>query len=161
VALAGHPKARCSPRRRGFRRGRLGRSHSCASGTSILPWRAMAPRVAGQEQSWLHRAIPPLRRRRKRPCTMTTNPPLPVDDAQAFLAANPNVQWIDAVIFEMNGIPRGKRIRRSDLVAAAKGGLMMPSSIFVMDPLGNCVAETGRLWETGDHDHPCHLLAGT
>ena len=38
---------------------------------------------------------------------------------------------------------------------------MMPSSIFIMDPLGNCVAETGRLWETGDHDHQCHLLSGT
>ena len=61
----------------------------------------------------------------------------------------------------MNGIPRGKRVRRSDLAAVAKNGLMMPSSVFIMDPLGNCVEETGRLWETGDHDHQCHLLAGT
>ena len=30
-----------------------------------------------------------------------------------------------------------------------------------MDPLGNCVEETGRLWETGDPDHQCHLLSGT
>jgi glutamine synthetase len=30
-----------------------------------------------------------------------------------------------------------------------------------MDPLGNCVEETGRLWETGDRDHHCHLLSGT
>jgi glutamine synthetase len=83
------------------------------------------------------------------------------DEASAFLNAHPTVQWIDAFLFDMNGIPRGKRVRRSDLAAVAKNGLMMPSSVFIMDPLGNCVEETGRLWETGDHDHQCHLLAGT
>jgi glutamine synthetase len=86
---------------------------------------------------------------------------LTIDEAQAFLDANPGVQWIDAFLFDMNGIPRGKRLRRADLIGVAKGGLMMPSSVFIMDPLGNCVEETGRLWETGDHDHHCHLLSGT
>jgi glutamine synthetase len=90
-----------------------------------------------------------------------TNTRLTVDEAQAFLAANPALQWIDAFLFDMNGIPRGKRIRRSDLLGVVKGGLMMPASIFVMDPLGNCIEETGRLWETGDPDHQCHLLGGT
>ena len=37
---------------------------------------------------------------------------------------------------------------------------MMPASVFIMDPLGNCIEETGRLWETGDRDHQCHLLSG-
>jgi glutamine synthetase len=90
-----------------------------------------------------------------------TNARVTNDEAKAFLDANPAVQWIDAFVFDMNGIPRGKRIRRSDLLNVVKNGLMMPSSVFIMDPLGNCVAETGRLWETGDHDHPCHLLGGT
>jgi glutamine synthetase len=92
-----------------------------------------------------------------------TNARLTIDEAQAFLDANPLVQWIDAFVFDMNGIPRGKRIRRSDLLGVAKGGLMMPmpTSVFIMDPLGNCVEETGRLWETGDPDHHCHLLSGT
>jgi glutamine synthetase len=84
-----------------------------------------------------------------------------IDETEAFLAANPGVEWIDAFVFDMNGIPRGKRIRRSDLLHIAKNGLMMPSSVFIMDPLGNCVPETGRLWETGDADHQCHLLSGT
>jgi glutamine synthetase len=87
-----------------------------------------------------------------------TNARLTIDEAQAFLDANPAVQWIDAFVFDMNGIPRGKRIRRCDLLGVAKSGLMMPTSIFIMDPLGNCVEETGRLWETGDPDHQCHLL---
>ena len=82
-------------------------------------------------------------------------------EAQAFLDANPAVQWIDIFLFDMNGIARGTRIRRSDLLGVAKGGVMMPTSVFIMDPLGNCVEETGRLWETGDPDHACHLLSGT
>lgn len=86
---------------------------------------------------------------------------LTADEAQAFLEANPTIEWIDVLIFDMNGIPRGKRIRRSDLAATAKHGVMIPSSIFIMDPLGNCVEETGRLWETGDSDHQCYLLAST
>jgi glutamine synthetase len=90
-----------------------------------------------------------------------TNARLTIDEAQAFLDANPAVQWIDAFVFDMNGIPRGKRIRRCDLLGVAKSGLMMPTSIFIMDPLGNCVEETGRLWETGDPDHQCHLLSQT
>ena len=90
-----------------------------------------------------------------------TNARLTIDDAQAFLDANPAVQWIDAFLFDMNGIPRGKRIRRSDLLGVVKSGLMMPASVFIMDMLGNCVEETGRLWETGDPDHQCHLLSRT
>lgn len=90
-----------------------------------------------------------------------TNARLTLDEAKAFLDANPAVQWIDIFLFDMNGIARGKRIRRSDLLGVAKGGVMMPTSVFIMDPLGNCVEETGRLWETGDPDHACHLLSGT
>jgi glutamine synthetase len=90
-----------------------------------------------------------------------TDTRLTIDEANAFLDANPTAQWIDAFLFDMNGIPRGKRIRRSDLLGVVKGGLMMPTSVFIMDPLGNCIEETGRLWETGDPDHQCHLLSGT
>jgi len=83
------------------------------------------------------------------------------DEAKAFLDTNPGVEWIDVLLFDTNGIARGKRIRRADLLGIANRGLMMPASVFIMDPLGNCVEETGRLWETGDHDHLCHLLSKT
>ena len=90
-----------------------------------------------------------------------TNTRLTIDEAEGFLDANPGVHWIDAFVFDMNGIPRGKRIRRSDLLGVVTDGLTMPTSVFIMDPLGNCVEETGRLWETGDSDHFCHLLSRT
>ncbi len=90
---------------------------------------------------------------------MTTH--LTVDEAEGFLADNPTVQWIDIFTFDLNGIPRGKRTRRDDLVKLARDGLMMPSSAFIIDPRGNSVGETGRLWETGDPDVPARLLSGT
>lgn len=90
-----------------------------------------------------------------------SNKALSVDEAKAFLAANPTVRWIDVFTFDLNGIPRGKRYRRDDLLKIAKNGLMMPSSAFIIDPRGNSVGETGRLWETGDPDVPAHILAGT
>lgn len=82
-------------------------------------------------------------------------------ETEAFLSANPAVTWIDLILFDMNGIPRGKRFRRDDLVSIAKNGLMIPSTVFVMDARGNCIEETGKLWETGDPDIEFRILAGT
>jgi glutamine synthetase len=84
-----------------------------------------------------------------------------VDETQAFLRAHPDVTWIDLILFDMNGIPRGKRLRRDDIAGVAKNGLMIPSTVFVMDARGNCIEETGRLWETGDPDVPFRMLEGT
>ncbi len=90
-----------------------------------------------------------------------TLPRVTADEAKAFLAANPTVQWIDIVLFDLNGMPRGKRIRPADLQSVVKSGLMLPASVYVLDPRGNSIAETGRLWETGDYDIKFHLVAGT
>jgi len=84
-----------------------------------------------------------------------------LDEAEAFLNANPGVTWIDIVLFDINGMARGKRVRRGDLHGIAKNGLFMPASVYVLDPRGNSIAETGRLWETGDHDIPFRILSGT
>jgi glutamine synthetase len=84
-----------------------------------------------------------------------------IDETEAFLRANPDVTWIDLILFDMNGIPRGKRFRRDDLMGLAKNGLLMPETVFILDPRGNCVEETGRLWETGDPDIPFRILEGT
>ena len=56
-----------------------------------------------------------------------TNSRLTMDEAQVFLDAHPAVQWIDTFVFDLNGIPRGKRIRRGDLAGVVKRGVMMPA----------------------------------
>ena len=82
-------------------------------------------------------------------------------EAKAFLDANPSVRWIDLFTYDLNGIPRGKRLRRDDLVSAAQDGILIPGSVYIMDPRGNCIEETGRLWETGDPDLHSRIVAGT
>ncbi len=84
-----------------------------------------------------------------------------VAETEQFLADHPGVTWIDLILFDMNGIPRGKRFRRDDLVGVAKSGVMMPASVFILDPRGNSIEETNRLWETGDPDVLFRMLAGS
>ena len=91
---------------------------------------------------------------------MTTNY-VSADEAKSFLSAHPDVRWIDLFTFDLNGIPRGKRLRRDDLLDAVQSGILIPGSVFIMDPRGNCIEETGRLWETGDPDLPCRIISGT
>ena len=86
---------------------------------------------------------------------------LSAPQARAFLDANPKIEWIDVLMFEMNGIGRGKRIRRSDLAGFAEKGVMVPSTVYIMDMRGSCVEETGRLWETGDPDIKFQILSET
>ncbi len=148
-----------------FARGWSDRGHPRAGRQSILARRAMASRVATAHKSRIRRALPPLRRSRKRhdckrPSRMTDTF-ITIDETEAFLRANPDVTWIDLILFDMNGIPRGKRFRRDDLMGLAKNGLLMPETVFILDPRGNCVEETGRLWETGDPDIPFRILEGT
>lgn len=83
------------------------------------------------------------------------------DEVAAFLDANPAVRLIDIVLFDLNGMPRGKRVRRDDLAGFARNGLLLPASVYVLDPRGNSIAETGRLWETGDCDIRFRILSGT
>ena len=86
---------------------------------------------------------------------------LTVEQAKAFLATHPSVQWIDVFMHDLNGIARGKRIRSGDLVGFADKGFMVPSTCYIMDMRGSCVEETGRLWETGDPDLQFRVLADT
>lgn len=86
---------------------------------------------------------------------------LSADEARAFVEAHPTVAWIDVLMFDVNGIARGKRLRPSDFVGFAGKTIMFPSTVYIMDTRGSCVEETGRLWETGDPDLQFRILAET
>ncbi len=164
AALAGHPAPRAAARRRGLRRGWPDRSRPRAPRSSVPARRAMAPRVAGQEQS----------RRPSGDCSAASaTPPEPsqtvthheqrvftIEEARDFLAANPAVQWIDAFVLDMNGHPRGKRLRRDDLVGVAKGGMMLPGLRVHHGPARQLhSARPARLWTTGDPDYNFRILS--
>jgi glutamine synthetase len=73
-------------------------------------------------------------------------------EAEAFLAANPDIEAIDLVLFDANGIGRGKIIRRHELLSVYSAGRHLPVSILGLDIVGEDVHETGLIWDQGDGD---------
>ena len=79
-----------------------------------------------------------------------------LDEAQAFLAAYPQVQAIDVVLSDLHGIGRGKIIRRHELEGLYTAGRGMPGTLFaqgidgvdVTDALAQHAADGGdsRCW---------------
>lgn len=73
-------------------------------------------------------------------------------EAEAFLAAHPEIDAIDILLHDSNGIGRGKIIRRHELMAVYEHGRHLPISILGLDICGEDVEETGLIWDTGDGD---------
>jgi glutamine synthetase len=84
-----------------------------------------------------------------------------VEEAEAFLAAHPDIEAFDIVLHDANGIGRGKIIRRHELLSFYKGGRHLPISILGLDICGEDVHETGLIWDQGDGDLRAWPIPGT
>ena len=83
------------------------------------------------------------------------------DEANRFLAEHPEVQFVDLLIADMNGVVRGKRIDRSSLLKVYEKGINLPASLFALDIQGTTVESSGLGLEIGDADRVCHPIPGT
>ena len=83
------------------------------------------------------------------------------DECQAFLDANPNIQFFDVFFTSMAGVPRGKRLRRHELMPIYEYGRFLPGSVLVVDVNGADCEETGLVWEDGDADRLARPVPGT
>ena len=83
------------------------------------------------------------------------------NEARQFLDANPEVEAVDIVLTDANGIGRGKIIRRHELMAVYEGGRHMPISVLGLDITGEDVHETGLIWDSGDGDLRAWPIPGT
>jgi len=81
--------------------------------------------------------------------------------ADAFLQAHPELQFIDLLIPDMNGIVRGKRVDPSTLPKVFERGIAMPASIFALNIQGTTVEETGLGLDIGEADRVCLPIDGT
>ncbi len=84
-----------------------------------------------------------------------------VAEAQDFLDAHPEVEAIDIVLTDANGIGRGKIIRRHELRGLFEHGRHLPISILGLDVCGEDVHETGLIWDQGDGDLRAWPIPGT
>ena len=96
-----------------------------------------------------------------------TKPPLAsnkiadVSEARAFFEANPDIDAVDIIFTNMCGVPRGKRLRRHEVIAVYESGRFLPGSAVVVDITGRDTEETGLVWEDGDADRYVKPIPGT
>ena len=93
-----------------------------------------------------------------------TTPLIPVagrDEAISFLAANPEVAFVEIIFTNMSGVARGKRLRRHELLPVFEQGRFLPVSILVSDIVGEDCFDTGLVWEEGDSDRVARPVPGT
>mgnify|MGYP002654682245 FL=1 len=82
-------------------------------------------------------------------------------EAEAFLAAHPEIEAFDIILHDANGIGRGKIIRRHELLSFYNNGRHLPISILGLDICGEDVHETGLIWDQGDGDLRAWPIPGT
>jgi glutamine synthetase len=82
-------------------------------------------------------------------------------EASVFLEAHPDVQFVDLLIADMNGVVRGKRIERNSLAKVYEKGINLPASLFALDINGSTVESTGLGLDIGDADRVCLPIADT
>ncbi len=82
-------------------------------------------------------------------------------EAEEFLARYPEIEVIDIVLVDPNGIGRGKMIRRHELLSLYRVGRNLPTSILGLDVTGEDVEETGLIWQNGDGDQVVWPIPGT
>jgi glutamine synthetase len=83
------------------------------------------------------------------------------EEARAFLEANPDVEAVQLVLTDANGVGRGKNIAREELDGLYGSGRNVAGSILGLDITGEDVEETGLVWEVGDADQTCRPVPGS
>ena len=83
------------------------------------------------------------------------------DEARAFLAGHPDIEAVQLVITDANGVGRGKNLAREELEGLYDAGRNVAGSILGLDITGEDVEDTGLVWSVGDADQACRPVAGT
>ncbi len=84
-----------------------------------------------------------------------------VEELERFLAAHPNVEAVEYLFTDSNGVLRGKWGPVESLKKAFTTGVNFPVSMFGLDVWGREVMETGLHVETGDSDGICSVVPGS
>lgn len=82
-------------------------------------------------------------------------------EAAEFLARHPDLQHVQMMFTDCNGVLRGKSLRASELSALYAQGRPLPSSIAALTLHGDDAENTGLLWEVGDMDCRVFPVPGT
>ena len=92
---------------------------------------------------------------------LTAKPIATPAEAEAFLAAHPEIEFFEVIFTAMSGVPRGKRLRRQELMGVYEYGRFLPGSVLVCDVTGQDCEDTGLVWADGDADRLAKPVPGT
>jgi glutamine synthetase len=76
----------------------------------------------------------------------------PSDEIETFLRANPDVEWIDAFVIDVNGLARGKRMPVADLRQIYATGVQFSACALLLDTRGLGHGAAGLGTRDGDPD---------
>ncbi len=85
----------------------------------------------------------------------------PLDEIAGHLDRYPDTRFVDVLLADSCGIPRGKRITIAELPGVYRGSFLLPGSMFALDVLGDTIQATGLGFEEGDADRPCLPIPGS
>lgn len=80
---------------------------------------------------------------------------------EALIGAKPQIQSIDAVLVDINGVLRGKRLPVNEAGRLFDSGMQIPRSVYLMDPRGEMTNPFGRGFGDGDPDGTAWPIPGT
>jgi glutamine synthetase len=85
----------------------------------------------------------------------------PLAEIASHLDRYPDTRFVDVLLADSCGIPRGKRLTIEELPGVYRGGFLLPGSMFALDVLGDTIQATGLGFDEGDADRPCLPLPGS
>jgi len=83
------------------------------------------------------------------------------DEAARFSAANPDIEIVELLLPDSNGIFRGKWMPANHIDGLFRDGLALAKSVFALDAWGSDVISTGLYHESGDRDGICRPVPGS
>ena len=92
---------------------------------------------------------------------LSRHPVADPDEARRFLDAHPEIDFFEVIFTALSGVPRGKRLRRHEIMAVFEYGRFLPGSVLVCDITGQDCEDTGLVWADGDADRLAKPAPGT
>lgn len=84
-----------------------------------------------------------------------------MEEFHLFFERHPDIEYLDAITFDMNGIVRGKRYPRRDCLHLFEKGMQLPYSVMALDIRGNSSGAGGVGFGDGDPDGVLTPVPGT
>ncbi|MBX7145705.1 MAG: glutamine synthetase family protein [Alphaproteobacteria bacterium] len=78
-----------------------------------------------------------------------------IKKVESFLITHATINGFDLLLSDSNGVIRGKRVSKDNLIKSFVEGVLMPGSIFALDITGKDIEETDLQWGQGDPDQLC------